>query len=121
MRVFHRKYKHKAYEIDGEAYHLLVEDPYHVFSLTDSWGFHGKPREWGSLVVQEHICRLMDRERVYREILEAERKEAELESHATKSLADEMAREMRDAVKEDTSDVLTHSMDKKNDRRRLYD
>jgi hypothetical protein len=56
-----------------------------------------------------------------RELLANEEREERLKTRAQSSFAEDMAYQMRDAVKEDTKDVLVHSLDRKKDKRRLYE
>lgn len=121
LRVYHNKFVLRPYEIDGITYHISTCEPYHVFSLTDTWGFNGRKRDYGYMPVYFKLCSLEDRDLALRIVEESDRKADEKESRRVSNLAEEMAYQMRDAVKEDTKDVLTHSLDKKKDKRRIYD
>ncbi len=121
VRVYHHKYVMRPYDLDGETYFFPQDEPYHVFSLTDTWGFSGRPVKYGTLLIREKLKSLEDGERILRDIEESERRAEDLRSKRSTSRAQDMAYEFRDAVKKDTENVLTHSLDRKKDKRRIYD
>ncbi len=121
MRVYHNKRAWSHYELDGVTYLFPYNDPYHVFSLTDTWGYNGRPAQYGALPLWDKIRSLEDRDRAFREVFESEEKSREAQARTDKNLAEDMALEMRDAVKIDTKDTLLHSTDMKKDKRRLYE
>ncbi len=120
VRVYHNKLVWQSYDLDGETYLFPRSRPYHVFSLTDTWGFNGRPVKYGSLPLWDKLKSIEDRDRQFREVLEAEEKSAELKTQRQTSRAQDMAYEFRDAVKQDTGDILTHSLDTKFDKRNLH-
>jgi hypothetical protein len=120
LRVYHNKFVMRPYEVDGTIYNIATAEPYHVFSLTDTWMFNGRRADWGYLPVYFKLCSLEDPNSALKFIESEEEKSRSKESRRVSNLAGDMAYEMRDAVKKDTKDVLTHSV-KKMDKRRIYD
>lgn len=120
LRVYHNKFALRPYEVDGTIYKIATAEPYHVFSLTDTWMFNGKKADWGYLPVYFKLCSLEDPSTSLKFIEREEERARSKESRRVSNLAGDMAYEMRDAVKRDTKDVLTHSLEK-TDKRRIYD
>lgn len=101
------------------VYHKKGDDTYHVFSLTDTWGFDGSPRDWGYMPVYQKLQVVTDIGRSF-ELVQRSEEESHLRAERdVKNLTENMAYEMRDAIRK--TDVLTHSMDKTKDKRRIYD
>jgi len=121
VRVYHNKKVMRPYDIDGATVYFEFSEPYHVFSLTDTWGYNGEPRKWGYLPIFQKLQMVSDVDRTFKELEESEKIHKAREEREIKNLTEDMAIEMRDAVRKDTNDVLTHSMDKTKDKRRLYD
>lgn len=121
LRVYHHKYAWRPYDVEGETYLFLHDDPYHVFSFTDSWGFHGNRANYGSIPLWNKLRQIEDRERVFEEIRISQERSESSREREDKNLCEAMAFEMRDAIKKDTNDVLTHSLDTKKDKRRDYE
>ncbi len=121
VRVYHHKEVMRPYELDGATYYFPVDEPYHVFSLTNTWGYNGMPVKYGALPLWDKLKSLEDRDRALRDVEQAEEQGEREESRRVANLAEDMAYQMRDAVKKDTKDILTHSMDTKKDKRRIYD
>lgn len=121
LRVYHNKFALRPYDVDGTIYQIATAEPYHVFSLTDTWMFNGKKADWGYMPVYFKLCSLEDPSSALKFIEREEEKSRIKESRRVSNIAGDMAYEMRDAVKRDTKDVLTHSLDRKKDKRRIYD
>ena len=123
LRVYCNATKFKSYDLDGETLLVTYKEPYHVFSLTDSWGYNGNKRDWGYTPVEEHLQQisLQNRERQLREIIESEKRAEELKDKTRANITESMAHEMHSVLKHETRDVLFHSMDKKKDSRYLND
>lgn len=120
-RVYHNKRVMRSYDIFGSTYFFEHQEPYHVFSLTDTWAYNGSPRDWGYLPIYEKLQMIKDQDRLFQELQSREAKEGEREDRALHNLVESMAYEMRDAVKKDTGDTLTHSLDRTKDKRRDYE
>ncbi len=45
--IFRKTFRYEPYEVDGTTIHHLIEEPYRVFCLTDTWNASGRPVEWG--------------------------------------------------------------------------
>ncbi len=120
VRVYHDKQVWHPYDLDGETYFFPNSEPYHVFSLTETWGFNGRPAQYGTLPIWEKLKSIEDSERQMKEVMESEERVRARKEHQQKSFAEDMAYEMRDAVKKDSNDVLTHSLEKK-DKQRNYE
>lgn len=121
VRVYHNKLVWRPYELDGDTYFFPNSEPYHVFSLTDTWGFNGNPAQHGALPIWNKLRSLEDPDRQMREVIQSEIQDDAIKDRHQKSFTEDMAYQMRDAVKEDTKDILVHSLNKKKDKRRIYD
>lgn len=123
IRVYHKAEKFKKYLLeDGTTLVAPYPEPYVVFSLTDTWGYAGATRRYGTLVIEEKLKQiaLENRDRMIKELEESERKESDLKEVRKKSLVDDMAHTARDLFKESTKDVLFHQI-KDSDTRRKND
>ena len=123
VRVYCHSFEWKPYEFDGITLLAPVDKPYHVFSLTKNWSYWGERVQWGYLPLYEKLraVSLEQRDRVFKEIEDSEKRAEEAKERNLKSLSETMAKEMRDVIKIETGDILTHSMDRKKDKRRLND
>lgn len=123
LRVYCNAFKFKAYDLEGMTLYVTEKDPYHVFSLTDTWGYNGKRRDWGYIPVENHLCRIRieNRDKQLKEIEESEKQALESKDKTRANISESMAHEMHSVLKHETKDVLFHSMDKKKDSRYLND
>ena len=118
LRVYCKSFKLKRYDLDGFDLLVSVEEPYHVFSLTDTWGYNGKKRDWGMVFVEQKLAqiRLDNRDKQIREIEESERKAKESKDRATANMTESMAHEMHSVIKHEMKDVLFHNTTQKDSR-----
>ena len=80
LRIWEKRYRHRPFMLDDNStLFALVPDDYIVCSLTDNWGFSGKPRDWGILPIINHLQKIDWRryEKLKAECLKEEEKAAE--------------------------------------------
>lgn len=121
VRVYQRIRQTRTHWLSNEiSIDEYVDGDWLVCSLTENWGSSGKQRDWGILPVIEHIKQgsLEYRDNLSRELNREQQRVAESKVRDTKNIAEDAAYAMRDDMKNAFSDVLTHSMDMKNDVRR---
>jgi hypothetical protein len=124
IRVYHKAVKYTEYCL-GKGEFLMVQEknPYHVFSLTETWGYWGDPVTYGSLPLNEKLYQisLSNRDKMFAELEASEKKAEEDKRKSAASVSNDMARQAHEVFKEATKDVVFSNMDKKNDKRRKYD
>lgn len=118
LRVYGTVTKLKAYDLDGDTLFVTVKEPYHVFSLTDTWGYQGKKRDWGTIFVEQKLeqIRIANRDRQIYEIEESERKAKERKDRDVANTTEAMAHEMHSLIKHEMKDVLFHNTTQKDSR-----
>lgn len=95
----------------------------YVCALTETWGLTSKPRDWGSDDVLDHIQKI-DQLANKRFLEEADTLNEEVEKKRKRHLRGEMEafwHDERRAFARATNDILTHSLDKSETKRRLKD
>lgn len=124
VRVYCNQTKYTVYSLE-EGVNLFVphNEPYHVFSLTDTWGYWGNPVRYGLLPLSEKLRHISweNRENLFAELEESEREAQEAKKRGLANLTGDMAREARDVFKDATKDVVFSNIDKKKDIRRKYE
>ncbi len=119
--------KHKRYEptceIDGVPLFSLIVSKQYVFALTHNWSALGRPRDWGIDDVVGHVQEIdyLANQRLFEE-MDAKNEAKEKQAKKTlKGNVEDFWRDERRAFAKATSDILTHSMDKTERRRRMAD
>lgn len=123
IRVYHDKREYDVYKYEGANLFVPVSRPYHVFSLTDTWGYWGKPVSYGLLPLREKLLQVSmeNRDRLFQELTDAEKASEETRKKDISNITENYAREAREVFKDATKDVVFSNIDKKNDKRRIFD
>jgi hypothetical protein len=123
VRVYCNAGSPRAFEVDGMTIVHLINEPYHVFSLTDTWGYWGRPCAYGYLPLWDKLraVSLESRDRITQELDKSEKDAEAKRKRNLANLTESMAYEARDAIKELTKDVVFSNVDKNKDPRRKQD
>ena len=111
------------YDVDGLDFHALIDSPEFIFAITDNWTKTGQYVPWGS---DQVVRRLKDidawaKKDLIAEIDEQNEKVDQSKSRALKNEMEAMFIDGRKAFAKATNDILTHSLDKSDKKRRIKD
>lgn len=117
----------KRYEpvVEAEGFRLLnlKRDREYVFALTETWGLSGKPRDWGADDVLDHVQKI-DKLANADVLSAADELNDQVNERRMRHIRGEMEafwKDQRRAFAKATDDILTHSLDKSETKRRLKD
>lgn len=111
--------------VETEGYKLmnLKSSREYVFALTDTWGLNGSPRDWGTDDVLDHIKKI-DSQSNAKFLEEADALNERVDESRKRAMRNDIEaffHEERRAFAKATDDILTHSLDKTETKRRLKD
>lgn len=117
--VLRKSTRVESYDVDGTTIHFVVPSPFFIMALTSDWKLKSEPRDWGSLPI---LQRLKEIDCWNRDLAGESIKDVEKDSYrAQRHLSNEteaFVKDFRGAFKKSTSDILTHSLPKKDKRRK---
>lgn len=118
--VLRRSHKSETYDVEGKQVTFILPDFHLVFALTDTWNLHGKPREWGSLVILDRLQKhdLWNRD-LARESIESIESAKATRDRAIDNHIESYLIENRREFARATNDINTGTL-KKTDKRRNY-
>lgn len=119
----HTKRFEPVCETEGFRLLNLMADKEYVFAVTETFGLSGKPRDWGADDILNHIQKIdsLANKRFLDELdAENERVEQSRRRHLRNEMEAFWSHERRRFAKA-TDDILTHSLDKSEPKKRLKD
>lgn len=117
ISVLQKQYRYIPYQIDEDTtIYKLTLSPHHVFAITDTWTTQGRSVPLGIEVVLNKVREVTRRnyDELIRQIEEQEEREEESRQRDIRNTAEAFFSDQRSRFAKATSDILTHSMEKKN-------
>lgn len=116
--IFRKVYRYETYDCGEFLLTRAVEEPYRVFSLTDTWTPWGKPREWG---IEPILARLRSidlwKRDVGGEVIAANEKIKESQDRSRKNELEAFLYDNKRVFQRALDGVNTSILDKRTDRR----
>lgn len=122
--VYRRGKRFMKYDLDGDdTLFYAVDWPEYVFALTDTWAKGGNPVPWGGDIILDrlHMIDAWAKKRYFEELEEEEQKVDAKKARHLRNEAEAFWSDSRGQFKKAFGDVLTHSMNKNENKRRLKD
>lgn len=116
--VYRKGFKVESYDVHGTLVHFVRPAPYMVLSLTTDWGVNSEPCDRGLLPILHRLNEidLWNRDLV-KEISETYDRDAKSRERAVDNQIESYLIDHRREFASVTNDILTHSVDKTENRR----
>ncbi len=120
LQIMRKSFRMVPYDIDGKGVSVATSTPHYIMSLTEDWTGKTRPVDWGLEPIIRRLKEIDDwgGESSFDRMLRDNSKKDELKEKAFASLTEDVAKEWRKDFKKHTSDLLTHSVDKKDPRQK---
>jgi hypothetical protein len=116
--IFRKVYRYETYDLGEFRLTRSVEEPYRVFSLTDTWTPWGKPVEWG---IEPILARLQASDLWKRDVggdvISSNEKIKESQDRSRKNNLEAFLSDNRRVFAKAFDGINTSSLDKRTDRR----
>jgi hypothetical protein len=123
VSVYRRNKRFVAYDLDGNDFQFLIDSPEFVVALTDNWTKTGHPVPWGPDLVLNRLGEI-DSWAKKDLIEELDKQNEQVEKSRARGFRNEAEAfwsDNRKAFAKATDDILTHSLDKSDKKRRIRD
>lgn len=121
LQILREKYALKPYEIDDITIHCLEPSHEYIMSLTDNWGYSGKPIDWGLEPIWQKLSAIdgwKPNSFINQDFENENRKVDEEKSRSFKNKTEDFVKDFHGTFKKTFADVNTASMAKL-DKRKL--
>lgn len=120
LQVMRESFKMVPHDIDGKTVLVKMPNHHYIMSLTEDWTGKTRPVDWGLEPIIKRIKEIDDwgSESSFERLLKENAKRDEIKSKRFASLTEDAVKEWRKDFKKHTSDILTHSVEKKDPRQK---
>lgn len=112
--VYRKGRRIESYDLNGTTLHAVLDDPYFVIALTDTWNLNGEPRDWGIIPILGRLqmidCWNRD---LAKESVESIEKHDESKDRAIDNHIESFLKDKRREFAAITNDINTSTLNKK--------
>lgn len=120
LQVMRRAFTMIPHDFDGHTVYVKTPTPHYIMSLTEDWTGKTRPVDWGLDPIVRRLKEIDDwgSESAFDRMLKDNDRRDAIKKNAFNSLTEDVAREWRKEFKKHTDDILTHSVNKIDSRRK---
>lgn len=112
--IYRKGRRIESYDLDGTALHVVLDDPYLVLALTDTWNLNGEPRDWGVMPILQRL-QMIDcwKRDLAKESIESVERANSSDNRAADNHIESYLKDIRKSFARATDDIVTGSLNNK--------
>lgn len=118
LQIMRKSYRMVPHDLDGKTILVQTPTPHYIMSLTEDWTSKTSPVDWGLEPILRRLKEIDDwgADSSFDRMMKENEHRDNLKKKAFASKTEDVVKEWRKDFKKHTSDILTHSVDKKDPR-----